>query len=161
MTKILPALALAASLAGTGAMATETTVIEQHREIRAAPLPAQSSTEIMAPHRAVIHHVARTASRRTIRASYRARHAIIHRQTPILVREPDHNQSPPAAAPTQGVDSAATTTIDRKTVIHRDDDGDVTRHTRIEKTDPDGTQTTIEHHSTTAPETDHSDSDDH
>ncbi len=42
---------------------------------------------------------------------------------------------------------AAVTTVDRKTVIHRNDAGDVTRRTRVDRQDANGNQTRVFHES--------------
>ena len=140
-----------ATLAAGAARADDTTIIREHKVVQAAaPAPAP------APVTTTVHHSTTVSSRTTSTDGVRTPHRIVHRHrvvhhaaTTVAQQQPAAPaQAPAADQVAQPVDA----TLDRKTVIHRDDNGDVSRHTVIQKQDPDGTQTTIEHHSTSTPD---------
>ena len=141
-------------LAAGAASADDTTIIREHKvvpEAAAAPQPAPAP----APVTTTVH---RTTSVRTTTASSDEapaprrivhHHRVVHHRATMAA---DHRTVAPPAPPAPAADQPAepaSATIDRKTVIHRDDNGDVSRHTVIEKQGSDGSQTMIEHRSTT------------
>ena len=121
---------------------TQTRTVEQHTTVAVAP-PARKHYVV---HRAPIQH--------------RARAAVVHTRW----RAPGHAVSSAAvntsttvqdSSKRTQVETASPTVIDRKTVIHRDDDGNVDRHTRVIKQDENGV-TIVEHHaSDPASDSDH------
>ena len=134
-------------LAAGAASADDTTIVREHREVQApAPQPAPVTTTVR--HTTSTHST--TASTDGV---YHPRHVVRrhrvahHAATTTVARR--ETETTTTAAPADQAAQPAAATIDRKTVIHRDDNGDVSRHTVIQKQDPDGTQTTIEHHSHT------------
>ena len=133
----------AIALAGAAA-AQETTVIEQHQVVRAPPPPPQPA--------AGTH---KTTVVRTTGAPP-PRKAVVHKAVVHKVRRPaavvEHATAVAAApAPREGEPVA---TIDRKTVIHKDADGGVTRETRVERQDANGDTTVVRHSSQTPPDPD-------
>jgi hypothetical protein len=144
------------AFASGAARADDTTVIREHRVVQApAPVaqPAPQTTAVTT----TVHRTSVSRQRVSTGPVTRLHHVVRHhhpvaRQTTTVVEQ--QQQTQPAQAP--AADAAAqpaAATIDRKTVIHRDDNGDVSRHTVIQKQDSDGNQTTVEHRSTTTPDT--------
>jgi hypothetical protein len=139
-------LALAALAAS--ASAQETTVIrhEKHVETTTVTEP-QPETTVQTRTRAVTHH-------RTV-ATHRAysavavhhpkrRHVVRHRAVKAAVTT-DTETTETRQAP--AVTHSRSTLVDHKTVIHRDDEGNVVRRDRVTRTHPDGTTTTTVKHS--------------
>ncbi len=140
-----------ATLAAGAARADETTIIREHKVVQ-TPAPEPQP----APVTTTVHHSTSVSSRTTSSDRVVTPHRIVHRHrvvhhaaTTVAQRQP---MAPPQAPAADQAAQPTDATIDRKTVIHRDDNGDVSRHTVIEKQAPDGSQTTIEHHSTSTPD---------
>ena len=148
------ALMAASALAAVPALAFagETTIIhEKTVVVPAQPAPAATETQTQTEQTASVHHVAvhRVVRHRTAMFHHVVRHAPAPAasatsagvQTSAAVRQDDvqAQTSPAQAAQPQVVE-------ERRTVIRRDDEGDVERHTRIIRQGPDG-MTSIEHRS--------------
>lgn len=140
------------ALAAGAAIADDTTIVREHREVQApAPAPPPAPVTTTVQHTASMHSTTSTADRAYHpRHVVRRHHVAHHAATTTVAQKRTETTVTPTAAPVADQPAApAAAIIDRKTVIHRDDNGDVSRHTVIQKQDPDGTQTTIEHHSHT------------
>jgi hypothetical protein len=142
----------AAAIAFAASAQSETTVIHERKVVPAPagepapPPPAPVQATVVHKH-TVISHVVTTsgpAKPRPVR--------VVHKAPPPKPRTTVLSQSAQAQSVTEpaapsGDQLAASSVIDRKTVIHRDADGGVTRHTVIEKQDPNGDKTVIDHRS--------------
>lgn len=128
------------------AQSASTTIIEQHKVV---PAPAPTPTTVT-HHTTTTTVTTKTSSTAEPAAPPARRHVVAHKarkpakvvakRTVVVDRQP----APPPAEPQPAA------MVDRKTVIHRDENGDVTRRTRIDKQDADGNHTTVIHRSTDA-----------
>ena len=144
MTRNTLWIATVAAFAAGAVHADETTIIREHRGVQTPPPAAQPAPQ---PMTTTVRHTRSTRATTTStdgasRPRHIARrHRVFHHHAAAVAQQRMAPPQTPAAA-----------TFDRKTVIHRDEDGDVTRHTMIEKQGADASQTTIEHRSTTTPD---------
>ena len=135
------------ALAVGAANADETTVIREHHEVQ-APAPAPQPVTTTVRHTSSTRTTtSSTDEAARVRHVVRHHHPVRHAATTTIARQ--QTQTTVAAPAAEQAAQPAAATVDRKTVIHRDDNGDVSRHTVIQKQDPDGSQTTIEHRSHT------------
>jgi hypothetical protein len=138
-----PALALAQS--------SSTTVIEEHKvvpPVETAPPPPPA----MVMHRSTTTVSASSASRsgpmrpaprhRVVRHRHPMARTVVHHDTAVV----DQQAAPPPPA-----QPSSPATVDRRTVIHRDSDGGVVRHTKVVKQDADGNRTSVERRTVTEP----------
>jgi hypothetical protein len=160
--KPILAAALAAATALTAASAvagSSTTVIRQYKAVvpdrptQTVPAPATRTTQVRrvvhktAVRRARTHHILRRVAAPTQPSAASAAMGSV--DTSATVRE-DSDMPASAYRPS---DSGAVME-ERKTVIRRDDDGNVSRHTRIIRQDPEGGMTAVEHRSSDGPDAD-------
>jgi hypothetical protein len=147
----------AAGLSANAANADETTIIHEQRTVqpdqtrqsdsqqtaerqRTAIVASTHTRRHLVAHRTLIHHFARHAARPPSQASARAAGSSSVVDTSATVQQNTDQSATEAADPT---------VIDRRTVIHRDDEGNVERHTRTIQQGPDST--TVVDHSSSEP----------
>ena len=153
------------ALCAAGAVsAGETTVIHEYRHV----VPDRPTVDMQAPQARSVT-IQRTAVRKTAVRSHHATVRHVSRRTVTTHRTaaPSANtaaMNTSASTRTdatqdqdsyrQGMQTSASddaTVLERRTVIHRDDEGNVSRHTRVIRQGPDG-MTSIEHRSSEGPD---------
>ncbi len=142
-------------LAAGAANADDTTIIREHKvvpEAAPAPQPAPPPVTTTVHRTTSVRTTSATRDEVPARRHVVHRHHVVHHAATMAAQRPADIPPPPVAPAADQSAEPASATIDRNTVIHRDDNGDVSRHTVIEKQGSDGSQTTVEHHSTTPPD---------
>jgi hypothetical protein len=146
----------ASALTGMAGMAVadETTIIHEHHEQPA--VMSSTSTERTTEVQAVRTTTTNAAPAHRVRVHRRAVvhhltvHHLVHRHPVATSWRTAHDTAATVRADTDRAEQNGGTTVDRRTVIHRDDDGNVVRRTRTIRQDQNG-MTTVEHRSTEGP----------
>ncbi len=142
---LLLAAASVGAIATAAAAQEHTTVIREHHEVVSTPAPQTTETQQVVQTRSVVRHT--TARRHAI-----VHRAVRHRAKARTVRAAHYDSRTAVTSVTEPAGPPEVTSYDRKTVIHRDEDGVVHRRTRVVRTNPDGSKdVTVRHNSDDAP----------